>query len=132
MRRFVTLLCAFLTIAVTFASSSPSSATRLIAADFNTSTEVAILTTSMFLVGYVIGPILWAPISEIVGRRPVFIGTMLGFALCQIGFALGKNIETVVIMRLLAGTFAASPLTNCGGVIAGEERLVVELSSTGR
>ncbi|ORY88386.1 major facilitator superfamily domain-containing protein [Leucosporidium creatinivorum] len=115
---WLTALCSFLTISVTFASSAPSSATRLIAADFGTSTEVAILTTSMFLCGYILGPILWAPISEIVGRRPVFIGTMFCFALCEIGDALGKNIETIVIMRLLAGTFAASPLTNCGGVIA--------------
>lgn len=119
--------------------------------------QVAILTTSMFLCGYILGPILWAPISEIVGRRPVFIGTLFCFALCEIGErlasparrllpdvravadlflftvllsaplfagdALGKNIETIVIMRLLAGTFAASPLTNCGGVIAGESGL---------
>lgn len=81
---------------------------------------MAILTTSLFLCGYILGPILWAPISEIYGRRPVFIGTMLAFALCEIGDAMGKNIETILIFRFLGGTFAASPLTNCGGVIAGE------------
>lgn len=42
------------------------------------------------------------------------------------GDGLGKNIETIVIMRLLAGTFAASPLTNCGGVIAGGLTLLAE------
>jgi DHA1 family multidrug resistance protein-like MFS transporter len=44
---------------------------------------------------------------------------MFLFAVLQIGDALGKNLATILIMRFLAGTFAASPLTNCGGVIAG-------------
>lgn len=34
------------------------------------------------------------------------------------GDALAPNIEALVIIRFIAGTFAASPLTNCGGVIA--------------
>jgi MFS family permease len=34
------------------------------------------------------------------------------------GAAGSKNIETLIILRFLAGAFGSSPLTNAGGVIA--------------
>lgn len=48
----------------------------------------------------------------------MFIITMAIYTLFQIGDALAQNITTVVVIRFLAGTFAAAPLTNAGGVIA--------------
>lgn len=39
----------------TFASSAPTSASVAIAKEFDVSAEVAYLTTSLFLVGYVVG-----------------------------------------------------------------------------
>lgn len=52
------------------------------------------------------------------GRRPIFVATMFVYMVFQLGPALATNIETVLITRFIAGTFAAAPLTNCGGVIA--------------
>jgi MFS family permease len=34
------------------------------------------------------------------------------------GAAGSNNIETLIILRFLAGVFGSSPLTNAGGVIA--------------
>ena len=59
-----------------------------------------------------------APLSEMFGRRPVFIGTMFVYSIFQIPGAVAPNIETVLVSRFIAGVFAAAPLTNCGGVIA--------------
>ncbi|GAA5993231.1 hypothetical protein JCM10908_004521 [Rhodotorula pacifica] len=114
----ITILCAQATLVVTFASSAPSSATRQVAQQFNTGSEVAELTTALFLAGYVAGPLLWAPLSEIFGRRPIFILSLAIFVLFQIGCALAQNIQTLIICRFLAAVFASSPLTNAGGVIA--------------
>lgn len=61
-----------------------------------------------------LGPLLWAPISELVGRRPVFVGTMIIYCLFQLPSALGRNMTSVLIGRFLAGTFASAPLTNAG------------------
>lgn len=44
---------------------------------FGFSDEVATLTISLFVAGYCVGPILWAPLSEQFGRRPIFIWTFL-------------------------------------------------------
>ncbi|KAK4052982.1 hypothetical protein OIO90_004106 [Microbotryomycetes sp. JL221] len=114
----LTIFCGLLTVVVTFASSAPSSATMGIAQDFGVGQVPAVLTTSMFLLGYCLGPILWAPLSELFGRRPIFILSFFGFALFQIPCALAPNLGGLITCRFIAGTFAASPLTNCGGVIA--------------
>jgi MFS family permease len=34
------------------------------------------------------------------------------------GCAAAPNMESLIIMRFLAGTFGSSPLTNAGGVVA--------------
>ncbi|GAA5844249.1 hypothetical protein JCM9279_001738 [Rhodotorula babjevae] len=114
----ITIMCAQATIVVTFASSAPSSAVRQIASDFGVSVEAGQLATTMFLLGYCAGPLIWAPVSEILGRRPVFVGTLLVFALFQIGDALAQNFATVIVIRFLAAVFASSPLIVAGGVIA--------------
>ncbi|KAF8205974.1 multidrug transporter [Mycena galopus ATCC 62051] len=114
----ITFIIIVMTVNVTFASSAPSSATRFVAADFGISEEVADLITSMFLLGYVLGPIFWGPGSELVGRRPIFVFAMSMYTILHLGQALAKNIQTMLICRFLAGFFAISPLVNSGGLIA--------------
>jgi DHA1 family multidrug resistance protein-like MFS transporter len=70
------------------------------------------------LVGYVTGPLLWAPGSEFIGRRPIFIATFIIVTVLQIGQALAPNIACLLVTRFLSGVFAASPITNAGGVVA--------------
>jgi DHA1 family multidrug resistance protein-like MFS transporter len=72
----------------------------------------------MFLVGYVFGPMLWGPGSEIVGRRPVLVFALSVYTLFHLGQALAQNMATVIITRFFAGFFACAPLTSSGGIIA--------------
>lgn len=117
-RWFITLICGLLTLNVTFASSAPSSSTITIAKEFGSSKEVSYLITSMFLVGYIFGPMFWGPGSELIGRRPILVVTLSFYTLFHLGQALGQNMETVIITRFFAGFFACAPLTNSGGIIA--------------
>ncbi|KAF7979904.1 hypothetical protein HWV62_40296 [Athelia sp. TMB] len=117
-RWFLTCLCCITTLNVTFASSAPSSAINYMAKDLKMSTEVADLVTSLFLVGYIAGPILWGPGSELLGRQLVFRVSMICSTLFILGQSLATNVETLLITRFLAGVFASAPLTNCSGVMA--------------
>jgi DHA1 family multidrug resistance protein-like MFS transporter len=72
----------------------------------------------MFLVGYVAGPIVWGPGSELVGRKPIMLGTVGAYTILHLGQALAQNIETILVTRFLAGFFACAPLVNSGGLIA--------------
>ncbi|KAF8637055.1 hypothetical protein AX16_010910 [Volvariella volvacea WC 439] len=115
---FLTFLCSFMTLNVTFATSAPTATINLLTEEFNTPKEVADLVVSTFLLGYVFGPLFWAPGSELIGRRPVFILTLSCYTLLHLGQALARNPETLLITRFLAGFFAVAPVTNCTGVIA--------------
>ncbi len=85
---------------------------------FGMSQEVAILTISLFVAGYCVGPLLWGPLSESYGRRPIFIVAFIVYTGFQVGCALSRNTASILIFRFLGGTFAASPLTNSGAMLA--------------
>ncbi|EPS94316.1 hypothetical protein FOMPIDRAFT_1026243 [Fomitopsis schrenkii] len=113
----ITALALVMTVNVTFASSAPSSAGTYIATEFGKEREYAYLVTSVFLCGYVIGPLFWGPGSELLGRRPVFLVTLGAYTILHLGQALAKDMNTLLATRFLGGFFAVAPLTNCGGMM---------------
>ncbi|PWY98581.1 putative mfs-multidrug-resistance transporter [Testicularia cyperi] len=117
-RWFLTLLAGLLVLNSTFTSSAPSGISGQLQAEFGFGREVAVLSLSIFVAGYCVGPLLWGPLSEQFGRKPVFVGAMTVYTCFNVGCALAQNTAQILVFRFLAGTFAASPLTNSGGVIA--------------
>lgn len=132
-RWFLTTLAGLLVLNSTFASSAPSGVVTDMQAYFGFSREVGILTIAvrpftnyrspmliiqLFVAGYMLGPLLWGPLSEIFGRRPIFIITFIAYIGFQVGCALSKNTASILVFRFLGGTFAAAPLTNSGALIA--------------
>lgn len=114
----ITLTMSSMTMWITFASSVFSTATRVTAAEFGMSTEVTILGTSLVVFGFALGPLFWAPLSELYGRRlPLFAGYAI-FAIFQIPVAVAQNIETIMVSRFLIGVFGCSPLAVVGGAMA--------------
>ena len=114
----ITLMVAFATLAVAFVSSAYSAAIPQVIAEFHCSTEVATLGTSLFVLGFAVGPLMWAPMSELYGRQVLFFGTYAVLTAFNAGTAGSQNIWTLIILRFFAGAFGSSPLTNAGGVIA--------------
>ncbi|KIH94701.1 MFS transporter, DHA1 family, multidrug resistance protein [Sporothrix brasiliensis 5110] len=100
----------FTTMTSAFASSIFSAATGAVAREFGVSTEVGILGVSFYVLGFAFGPTLWAPLSELKGRRlPVNI-SMFGFMVFSFAVATAKDLQTVLICRFFAGFFGACPL----------------------
>ncbi|TEY62317.1 hypothetical protein BOTCAL_0164g00160 [Botryotinia calthae] len=114
----ITILLAFATLAVSFVSSAYTGGVEEIIETFNVSSEVITLGVSLFVLGFAIGPLMWAPLSELYGRQVLFIGTYAMLTVFNAGAAGAQNIQTLLILRFLAGSFGSSPLTNAGGVIA--------------
>lgn len=117
-RWYLTMLAGLLVLNSTFTSSAPAGIVPQLEAQFGFGREVATLSLSIFIAGYCLGPLLWGPLSEQYGRKPVFIVAMFAYTCFNIGCALSKNTASILVFRFLSGTFAASPLTNSGGVIA--------------
>lgn len=112
-----TALYGLTTMGATWASAVYSPGVRQIAEDFHVSQEVATLGVSFLLFGFGVGPLIWAPLSEVYGRKlavlvPYAIGICFTF-----GTATAKDIQTVLITRFFAGFFGSAPVTNTGGVL---------------
>ena len=81
---------------------------------FGFSREVGALVISLFVAGYCVGPLLWGPLSEQIGRKPVFVVAFVVYVGFQVGCALAPNTAAILIFRFLGGVFAAAPLANSG------------------
>jgi multidrug resistance protein len=84
----------------------------------NTSPILSSLSVSIFVLGYVIGPLILAPLSEIYGRRFVLTGANVFFSVWQIGCALAPSLSALIVFRFLAGIGGSGCLTIGGGIIA--------------
>jgi MFS family permease len=62
---------------------------------------------SVFLLGFASGPLLFAPLSEMLGRIPIFRITLLLFLISNVGCALAPNIGTLLTFRFLGGFFGS-------------------------
>lgn len=103
-----TLLYGFVTMTATWASSSYSAGTAQVAEEFGVGSQVAVLGSSLFLMGFGLGPLLWAPLSEVYGRRlavltPMFVAICFSFAT-----AVAKDFQTVIITRFFGAFFASA------------------------
>lgn len=112
-----TVVLGLMTFCITFASSVFSTATAVTAKVFGVSLEVMTLGTSLFVLGFAVGPLVWGPMSELFGRKkPLFIGFFI-FAIFQIATAVAQNLYTVMLTRFFGGVFGSAPLAIVGGAL---------------
>jgi MFS family permease len=103
----------------TIGSSLPSNAIPFISKDFNIKSSYAqILPISMYLLGYVLGPIFFGPLSETYGRKWIMVVTFLIFTCFTMASAVAPNWPSLLLFRVITGISASSPNTIVGGVYA--------------
>jgi DHA1 family bicyclomycin/chloramphenicol resistance-like MFS transporter len=69
------------------------------------------LTISAYLTGFAVGQIVYGPVSDRHGRKPVLIGAVSLYCLASLGCALSTSIE------MLIGARALQALGGCGGIV---------------
>ncbi|KAI1141898.1 MFS general substrate transporter [Hypoxylon sp. FL0543] len=82
------------------------------------SSTVATFLVSVYILGFAFGPLLIAPLSEILGRRPLYIFGNVLFVCFSVGAALSKSIGMLMAFRLLMGLAGSVPITIGSGSIA--------------
>ncbi|KAI1502210.1 major facilitator superfamily domain-containing protein [Biscogniauxia marginata] len=112
------LAAGYVTFSVAFISSAYASGVRDISRDLEVSPELVTLGLSLFLIGFVLGPFVWAPASELFGRQHVLILSAAVHVVLNIATCFCKDLSGLLLLRFLSGAFGASPLTNSGAVIA--------------
>lgn len=111
-------MLAYTTLVSAFASSIFSTATQVVAAQYHVSNEVGLLGLSFYVLGFALGPLFWAPFSELQGRRLPLVIAMFGFSIFQVAVASAKDLQTILICRFWGGTFGACPLAVVAAVFS--------------
>lgn len=109
-----TIILSCAVISAAYGSSSLAGGLPVINDKYHVSTEVSTLTVSLMVIGFLVGPLLWAPLSEQIGRRPVYFLSFSLYTIFNIPVALSPNIGGVLVCRFLLGVFSSSALTIVG------------------
>ncbi|KAG8629489.1 hypothetical protein KVT40_003354 [Elsinoe batatas] len=88
------------------------------AREFGVSHEVGLLSITLFVVGFGVGPMAFAPLSEVVGRQVIYGSTLLVAFLFVLPGCLGQNIATLLVGRAIDGIAFSAPMTLVGGTLA--------------
>ncbi|KIM88106.1 hypothetical protein PILCRDRAFT_62793 [Piloderma croceum F 1598] len=109
--------CAFSVLAAS-TSASYNMGFPSMMTDLNCSEFQATIGLSVYALGFAVVPLVSSSLSEELGRRPLYIGSLIGHILMHLMVALSKNIQTVIVARLLAGGFGSTGAVMVGGTIA--------------
>ena len=82
-----------------------------IALQLDSSTAQAQFTISSYLVGFAVGQIVYGPVSDRHGRKPVLLGALALYVAASLACALSTSIEMLIAAR------AAQALGGSGGIV---------------
>ncbi|EIM90087.1 MFS general substrate transporter [Stereum hirsutum FP-91666 SS1] len=111
------LLC-FMTLTIGLSTSAYSSGITSMTEEFGVSTEAGEVGMFMFNAACAFAPLFLAPFCELVGRRYIYLGSFGCFTLIFILLAMGKNIGSELVGRLLSGLFGCVGTILVGGTLA--------------
>ncbi|CAN6622758.1 polyamine transporter 1 [Trichomonascus vanleenenianus] len=109
-KALVCFVLGYATLCIAWGSSSFAPAVPFISQEFHKAEVVAILGVSLYVFGFASGPIVWAPISELYGRKLPIVVSMIGFTLFTFAVATAKDFQTIVLCRFFTGFVGAAPL----------------------
>lgn len=103
----------------TLGSSLPSGAVNYVGPYFQvTSDQQLVLPISLFLVGYVVGPLFFGPVSETYGRRIIMVSSFVVFTFFTLACAVAPNWPLFLVFRFICGIMASSAIAVVGGLYA--------------
>jgi DHA1 family bicyclomycin/chloramphenicol resistance-like MFS transporter len=75
---------------------------------FGTTAAAAQITLTSFMLGFSLGMLVYGPLSDAYGRRPILLGGIVLYALASIGCAVSYSIDSLVAFRFLQALGAGS------------------------
>lgn len=112
---FAIVFCA--TLVTSYSSGAYSPGISAMQKDHPVSYEVAQLGTSLFMFGVALGSLIWGPLSQTIGRRPVMLASSLGLTLFNLGACLSETVAGILLCRLFAGIWSSATFSNIAGIL---------------
>ncbi|MFW0765110.1 Bcr/CflA family multidrug efflux MFS transporter [Trabulsiella odontotermitis] len=80
----------------------------VISSQFGVPAGSAQMTLSTYILGFALGQLLYGPMADSIGRKPVILGGTLVFAAAAVACALSQTIDQLIVMRFFHGLAAAA------------------------
>lgn len=106
-----TLLLGSLVALPSFGIDTNLPALTAISRTLNVTPSDAGLTISLFMLGFAISPLIYGPVSDRYGRKPVIQFACLLFAIGAAGCAMARSLPTLLAWRIVQGTGAGASMT---------------------
>lgn len=103
-----TLLLASLVTLASFATDMGLPVLDATAASLGVAPATAALTLSVFMAGFALGPVVFGPLSDRRGRRPVLLAACATFALFGVLGAFAGSLQALLAWRFLMGAGAGT------------------------
>ncbi|KAL2257459.1 hypothetical protein VTK26DRAFT_143 [Humicola hyalothermophila] len=131
-RSWTVFTVSFATWVVVLYSTSYTATVPGLMEEFNVpSRPVATLGLTTYLLGLAAGSVVVAPMSEMYGRRIVYLVCLGVFVVLIIPCALAESLTAMVVVRFIGAVFGAAMISNSPGTvvdIAGHEHLALCMS----
>ncbi|CAI7613213.1 unnamed protein product [Penicillium glandicola] len=111
---FITLLTFVTSLASSMLAPAVQDVMRSLGSD---NTELETFIVSIYVIGFAIGPLIVAPMSELYGRAIVYHVTNVVFLGATIGCALSTDMGMFLAFRFISGCAGVAPLALGGGTI---------------
>src|SRR5690625_5917709 len=91
-----------------FAIDTVFPAFGIIGGDFDVDATAMQQVTSAYMVAFAVMSIFHGPLSDAVGRKPVMMAGLTGFAAANVLAALAPSLGWLLVARFLQGSFAGA------------------------
>jgi MFS family permease len=82
------------------------------------SKTLVVLGITTYLMGLALGSVVLAPLSEVYGRRPVYLIALFIFVVLVIPSALAQNLATILVVRFFGAFAGAAMISNSPGTVS--------------
>ncbi|GJN72150.1 hypothetical protein PLICBS_006222 [Purpureocillium lilacinum] len=116
-RVWVMVTVSFCAWVVVLYSTSYTSAVPGLREEFHVSRVAGTMGMTAYLLGLAVGSLIAPPLSELYGRRVVYLGCLCCWAVFVIPGGLAQSLASIIAVRLISGLFGAALVSNGPGTI---------------
>ncbi|KAK5995732.1 MFS-type efflux pump MFS2 [Cladobotryum mycophilum] len=116
-RCYAIFVVSFASWLVVLYSTSYTGSTPGLMKEFGASETVTTLGVTTYLLGLAVGSLVLAPMSELYGRRPVYLVCMCIWAILIIPCGVAHSLTTIIVVRFFGALFGAVMISNSPGTV---------------